>query len=185
MDLVQDAAVTPDLAKSNTGPALDWHRMSYLQRRDAMRVEMCETLKAIPGNKPGNLTPSEDEWMTFWVTIGGKKLLAPLHAVPAGLSQSAAREKVGQPFLLDHKLHTALAGGDGGPMHIVACYKGATESQALKMLGSGCYCGAGEVWSARCGLGSENTVRSTEKLPKSDCGSERAHGLARMAAAVR
>jgi hypothetical protein len=135
VDLVQDAAVTPDLAKSNTGPALDWHRMSYLQRRDAMRNEICETLKAIPGNKPGNLTPSEDEWMTFWITIGGKKLLAPLHAVPAGLSQSAAREKVGQPFLLDHKLHTALAGGDGGPMHIVACYKGATESQALKMLG--------------------------------------------------
>jgi hypothetical protein len=55
--------------------------------------------------------------------------------VPAGLSQSAAREIVGQPFLMDHTLHRQLAEGDGGPIHIVACYKGATESQALKMLG--------------------------------------------------
>lgn len=38
-------------------------------------------------------------------------------------------------FLLDHTLHADLAAGDGGPLHIVACYKGATESQALKMLG--------------------------------------------------
>src|SRR5260370_6175423 len=109
--------------------------MSYLERRDAMRQQICATLKGMPGNKPGNLTPAEDEWMTFWLMIGGKKVLAPLHAVPASLSQSAAREKVGQPFLLDHKLHTTLADGDGGPMHIVACYKGATETQALKMLG--------------------------------------------------
>jgi hypothetical protein len=58
-----------------------------------------------------------------------------LHAIPAGLSQSAAREIVGQPFLADHTLHDQLADGDGGPLHLVACYKGATESQALKMLG--------------------------------------------------
>lgn len=135
VDLVQSAAVTPDLTKSNTGQALAWHRMSYLQRRDAMRDEIGKVLKATSGSKPGKSKPGEDEWMTFWVTIDGKKLLAPIHAVPAGLSQSAAREKVGQPFLLDHKLHGALASGDGGPMHIVACYKGATESQALKMLG--------------------------------------------------
>ena len=36
---------------------------------------------------------------------------------------------------MDHTLHDELAGGDGGPIHIVACYKGVTESQALKMLG--------------------------------------------------
>lgn len=134
VDLVQSAAVTPDLASSNTGLALEWHRMSYLERRNAMRANIARTLED-RGSKPENLKPREGEWMTLWLTIGGKKLLVCVHAVPAGLSQAAAREKVGQPFLLDHTLHDTLAGGDGGPMHIVACYKGATESQALKMLG--------------------------------------------------
>jgi hypothetical protein len=46
--------------------------------------------------------------MTAWLMIGGKKILAALHAVAAGLSQSAAREKVGQPFLLDHTCTTGL-----------------------------------------------------------------------------
>jgi hypothetical protein len=135
VDLVQSAAVTPDLAKSNTGPALEWHRMSYGQRENAMRAEVYNVLKGVPGTKPGNIKPKEEEWMTAWLMIAGKKTLAALHAVPAGLSQSAAREKVGQPFLLDHTLHDELVGGDGGPIHIVACYKGVTESQALKMLG--------------------------------------------------
>ena len=98
VDLVQSAAVTPDLAKSNTGPALEWHRMSYGQRENAMRAEVYNVLKGVPGTKPGNIKPKEEEWMTAWLMIGGKKMLAALHAVPAGLSQSAAREKVGQPF---------------------------------------------------------------------------------------
>lgn len=135
VDLVQEASVTPDLAKSNTGPALDWRRMSYIQRADAMRAAVVETLQDLGGTEPENLKPGDNEWMTYWLTIGGKRLLTPLHAVPASLAQSAAREIVGQPFLLDHQLHDTLSDGDGGPMHIVACYKGATESQALKMLG--------------------------------------------------
>jgi len=134
LELVQSAAVTPDLATHNTGLGLAWHRMSYLQRRNAMRAEIASTLTN-RGSTPEKLKPKEEEWMTFWVTIAGKKLLVCVHAVPAAFSQSAAREKVGQPFLMDHTLHDTLAGGDGGPLHIVACYKGATESQALKMLG--------------------------------------------------
>ena len=135
VELVQSAAVTPDLAKSNTGQALEWHRMSYGEREKAMRAGVYDVLKDVGGTIPGNLKPKDEEWMTAWLEIGGKKILAALHAVPASLSQSAAREKVGQPFLLDHTLHGDLTEGDGGPIHIVACYKGATESQALKMLG--------------------------------------------------
>lgn len=133
--LVQNAAITPDFGKSNIGPALAWHRLSYASREREIRAELERILADVDGAEPGNLEPAEDEWMTVWVNINGKKILAALHAVPAALSQSAAREKVGQPFLLDHTLHTDLAAGDGGPIHIVACYKGATESQALKMLG--------------------------------------------------
>jgi hypothetical protein len=133
--LVQNAAVTPDLSRSNIGPALAWHRLSYAGRERAMRDEVQKVLADVDGTEPANSKPTQAEWMTVWLNVGGKKLLGALHAIPAGLSQSAAREKVGQPFLLDHTLHADLAAGDGGPLHIVACYKGATESQALKMLG--------------------------------------------------
>ncbi len=133
--LVQNAGTTPDFSKSNIGPALEWHRMSYAERERAMRAQLHLILKKQQGSEPGKLKPREGEWMTMWLRLGGKKILAALHAIPAGLGQSAARELVGQPFLMDHRLHGQLAEGDGGPIHIVACYKGATENQALKMLG--------------------------------------------------
>jgi len=129
--LIQTAAATPDLSKSNTGAALDWHRMSYTARESAMRAELKKALMLEPGAKPG----THGEWKTVWLRLGGKRVLAALHAIPASLSQSAAREMVGQPFLMDYTLHDQLKDGDGGPVHLVACYKGATESQALKMLG--------------------------------------------------
>lgn len=132
---VQNAAITPDLSKSNVGPALEWHRMSYSLRERAMRAQVRKVLEGIAGTKPGKARFANDEWITMWLWLGGKRILAALHAVPAGLSQPAAREIVGQPFLMDHRLHNQLVAGDGGPIHLVACYKGATESQALKMLG--------------------------------------------------
>lgn len=133
--LVQNAAITPDLSKSNIGPALEWHRMTYAEREKAMRRQLQSVLKDVTGTVPVKKKFAEGEWITMWLMLGRKKILTVLHAVPAGLSQPAAREIVGQPFLMDHKLHEQLAGGDGGPLHLVACYKGATESQALKMLG--------------------------------------------------
>lgn len=135
VSLVQYAAITPDLSKSNVGQALEWHRMSYALREDAMREQLRIDLARVAGTKPVKAKFTNGEWVTMWLMLGGKKILTVLHAVPAGLSQSAAREIVGQPFLADHTLHDSLAEGDGGPLHLVACYKGATESQALKMLG--------------------------------------------------
>jgi hypothetical protein len=135
VELVQNAALTPDLGKSNIGPALEWHRMSYTERETAMRKQLQKALKEVPGTKSVDSKLAVSERATLWLYLGGKQILTVLHAVPAGLSQSAAREIVGQPFLTDHRLYDQLATGDGGPLHLVACYKGATESQALKMLG--------------------------------------------------
>jgi hypothetical protein len=135
VELVHNAALTPDLGKSNTGPALEWHRMSYTERESAMRKQLQKALKEGPGTKLVEPKLAIRERATIWLLLGGKYILTVLHAVPAGLSQSAAREIVGQPFLTDHRLYDQLATGDGGPLHLVACYKGATESQALKMLG--------------------------------------------------
>jgi hypothetical protein len=134
VELVHNAALTPDLGKSNTGPALEWHRMSYAERESAMRKQLQKALKG-PRTKAVEPKLAVSDRATIWLLLGGKQILTVLHAVPAGLSQSAAREIVGQPFLTDHRLYDQLATGDGGPLHLVACYKGATESQALKMLG--------------------------------------------------
>jgi len=133
--LVQSAAITPDLSKSNIGPALEWHRMSYAAREKAMRDQLEKALTGQPGTKPGKLKFTDGEWRTMWLKLAGKSVLLALHAIPDSLSQSAAREIVGQPFLMDYTLHDQLKNGDGGPIHLVACYKGATETQALKMLG--------------------------------------------------
>jgi hypothetical protein len=70
------------------------------------------------------------------VKVGGGSVLLRVHAAPASLSESRSREMVGQPFLLDHELAGDLATSKaGGPIHVVACPKGVTEQQALKMLG--------------------------------------------------
>jgi hypothetical protein len=61
--------------------------------------------------------------------------LTELHAIPASLSVGPAKELVGQPFLRDHLLSSSLTGKRCGPLHIIACHKTATESQATKLLG--------------------------------------------------
>jgi hypothetical protein len=100
-----------------------------------MRDQLEKALTGQPGTKPGKVKFTDGEWRTMWLRLAGKSVLLALHAIPASLSQSAAREIVGQPFLMDYTLHDQLKNGDGGPIHLVACYKGATETQALKMLG--------------------------------------------------
>jgi hypothetical protein len=42
---------------------------------------------------------------------------------------------VGQPFLRDHELSQSLEAEVGGPLHVIACHRTATESQAVKLLG--------------------------------------------------
>ena len=65
------------------------------------------------------------------------KLLQIVDAIPAALGVAAARELVGQPFLRDHECAQALkASGAAGPLHLVACHRGVTETQALRMLGT-------------------------------------------------
>jgi hypothetical protein len=51
------------------------------------------------------------------------------------MSVAAAREVVGQPHLSDHALYDNLKKPHGGPVHLIACHKGATEAQARTMLG--------------------------------------------------
>jgi len=59
-------------------------------------------------------------------------VLINVDAIPDAMSVSSARELVGQPFLHDYELADFIDDNEGGPVHIIACHKGATESQAKR-----------------------------------------------------
>jgi hypothetical protein len=62
-------------------------------------------------------------------------ILAHVNAVPAAMSVAPARELVGQPFRRDARVVRDQPEEMGGPVHFVACHRGVTEAQALRVLG--------------------------------------------------
>ncbi len=108
------------------GSALDWTRLDFRKRKEAME----DTLKATLLGREG----SEEIDNEVIVNLNDKKIMVILHAVPAALSVAAARELVGRPFLDDH-IYTDRLNSIHGPLHLIACHRGATETQARSMLG--------------------------------------------------
>ena len=120
---VRDAAK----GKFHSGAALDWTRLDFTHREAEMVRVVRESLLSRSG--------SFEEAGHLFLKIDGIEVLVGLHAVPEALSVAAARERVGQPFLRDHELAPSLTKKRGGPVHIIACHKTATETQASKLLG--------------------------------------------------
>ncbi len=120
---VRDAAK----GKFYSGAALDWSRLDYTSREGEMIRVLRESILSRSGAK--------EEGHEILVKFDGREILWKLHAVPAALSVAAARERVGQPFLRDHENASILKGKRGGPVHVIACHKTATETQAAKLLG--------------------------------------------------
>jgi hypothetical protein len=112
------------------GDAFRWARLSMADRAEAMRHATADAL-AQARNAERALT-SNDLVVVPW---DGLDLLFLVGAVPGAMSVSAARELVGQPFLHDHELATALE-QRSGPVHLIVVQGGATETQAAKQLGS-------------------------------------------------
>ena len=67
--------------------------------------------------------------------INNSKILICCHGIPSGMSVSAARELVGQPFLKDYTYVESIDSKIKGPFHIIGCHKGVTEQQAINLLG--------------------------------------------------
>lgn len=120
---VRDAAK----GKFHSGAALDWTRMDFGTRQKEMIRVLREALLARSG--------SIEETGKVFIKMNGQEVLTQPHAIPAALTVGSAKERVGQPFLHDHQFATFLKGERGGPLHIIACHKTATESQAAKLLG--------------------------------------------------
>ncbi|WP_429884587.1 DUF4062 domain-containing protein [Geoalkalibacter halelectricus] len=109
-----------------SGQALDWTRLDFRERREQMRRVLHDAVQGRKGSKiyNGHLI----------ITLAAEKVVVVADAIPAAMSIGAAKEMVGQPFLRDHEV-SGLPKGCGGPMHIIACHKTTTESQAIKFLG--------------------------------------------------
>lgn len=127
ISLTQSGVREASRGKAYSGAALDWSRLDFKERQAQMVRVLREAIAARKG--------ATEENGAVAVQIGGHEVLCSLHAIPASLSVSAARELVGQPFLRDHLLASDLKSSRGGPLHIIACNKTATESQALNLLG--------------------------------------------------
>ena len=127
VDLVHLGSSSFHLSQASTGHALDWHRLSYEDRKREMETVMTESLSSQP--KAAKLASGVQ------VEIAGAQVFLKVHAAPSSLSESTAREMVGQPFLTDHRLHSDMKKSKAGPIHLVACPKNVTENQARSMLG--------------------------------------------------
>lgn len=113
--------------RRDKGRALDWNRLDLDSRRSAMRAALAQELS--PASPSGRLLAAE--------LLPGRPVMVRPDAIPASLAVAAARERVGQPFLRDHELSSLLESEDlPGVIHVIACHRGVTESQALGILGT-------------------------------------------------
>jgi hypothetical protein len=113
--------------KFTTGEALDWSRLDFEERQNAIASTLRNALSDRESSEAG---PS-----CVFVTIASKKVLVKYHAIPAAMSIAAAREMVGQPFLHDHEVVDSLGTQGVGPLHIIGCHRSVTEAQGMKQLG--------------------------------------------------
>lgn len=116
--------------KLDRGQALDWNRLDLDARHSEMRQALARAVNLAMPNRA-------DAMRLQRVMFNGVALAVQLDAIPAALTNAAARERVGQPFMRDHEQAVELEQMKApGIVHLIACHRGVTESQALRMLGS-------------------------------------------------
>jgi hypothetical protein len=119
VDMVNLGVMEARKGKFHTGAALEWSKLDFQKRKEAMENTLSSNLKCRKNSRE-----KED--------IGGifvrlkendkKSILIKCHAVPDAMSVSAAREMVGQPFLTDYKYDEYLGDNYVGLVHLIACY---------------------------------------------------------------
>ncbi len=112
------------------GEALEWSRLDFQSRRTVTRKAVAEL---ISGRGKTDLLASDPPIAIL--NVRNHPIAFLCDCIPASLGTSAARELVGQPFLHDHEYVSLLPPKVCGPVHIIACQKGVSESQALRQLG--------------------------------------------------
>lgn len=113
--------------KFHNGEPLEWSTWTYQKRR----VEICKVISNSIEGRPGSRKDGEN----IYAKIDDTEILFLINAIPDSIGVPQAKEMVGQPFLHDYEYFDLLSDDQGGPVHIIGCHKGATESQAKKLLG--------------------------------------------------
>lgn len=117
--------------KGDRGAALEWRRLDMAARQQAMTRALALHLEAEPVGEGGD---GRLRQMPFG---DDRPVGVVLDAIAGATSDASARERVGQPFLADHRRAGLLSADDlPGPLHIVACQGSVTVTQALRILGS-------------------------------------------------
>jgi hypothetical protein len=118
--------------KPDLGQALEWRQLDLDARQATMRDALAEQLRAEPVGRE-----LRDGLYKFMLQGSRSPIAARLDAIPGATSDSAARERVGQPFLRDHAYAGTLQDHHlVGPIHVIACQRWVTEAQALRVLGT-------------------------------------------------
>jgi hypothetical protein len=112
--------------KYHTGEALSWSKLSYSDRQQ----RSVNTIAAAFASNSG--ARREDNLVER--PLAGETVLFAIHGVPSALTVAAGREMVGRPFLHDYQYAARLKSAVG-PVHVIGCHKGATETQAANLLG--------------------------------------------------
>lgn len=126
VSLTQKGVISSNSTRFDIGNALDWTRLDFQSRKLAME----NTIRADLSGRDESKTTSKG----VVIKLKDKKVLTIIHAVPAALSVASARELIGRPFLNDHSYAEDLKSIEG-PIHLIACHRGATETQARSLLG--------------------------------------------------
>ena len=111
------------------GDALSWSRLDFHERRR----RTIETVTKFLRGRGGRAVPKLED--TIVLSIQGQEVAFVCDCIPASMSVAAARELVGQPFLSDYQTAKKLPPSVAGPVHLIACRKTVSESQALRQLG--------------------------------------------------
>ncbi len=112
------------------GQALVWSRLDFAARRQVTAGALVEFLSERSGAE--RLDEPRD---TVIYPVAGERVALVCDCIPAAMSTAAARELVGQPFLRDYRICGHLPGGVAGPVHVIACQKSVSETQAIRQLG--------------------------------------------------
>lgn len=114
------------VGRFDLGAALEWSRMDFSTRKSAMEVEVRAALMGRRGSK--------NKRDAMFIQVADVPVLVKVHAVPAAFTVAAARESIGRPHLSEHKSAPKL-GTAGGPLHVIACHRTVSETQATNLLG--------------------------------------------------
>lgn len=113
------------------GEALQWTRLDFHQRREVTRRAIVEFLQS----RAGSVLAAAKDATTVTYSVRSTPIAFVCDCIPGSLGTAGARELVGQPFLRDHLLVPELPDTVAGPVHVIACQQGVTQTQAIRQLG--------------------------------------------------